>query len=262
MNPLELFQTWAPEGAPWSPWAKPVLFAATSPVSAGASQNWQAARTRARALWTPAGSRATAAMSETALVLDLPGPVALALALDCSAQGWRPVPLFNSCPGPEALVDNESIRVGLAEGAYLLREANLPAAAPPAFVLDCHRTEGQPAPKRFDNRWVVFPQDFPSAARLVASGIRRACLVQHGRTEARSDLAHVLLRWQQAGLEVLALDLASETPPALLSVRPPSRFRAFGYRALVALGLRRNSAGGFGALVPTPGQGAGGGMWA
>jgi len=190
-----------------------------------------------------------------------PGPVALALALDCATHGWRPVPLFNSCPGPEALVDNESIRAGLTEGAWMLREMNLPAAAPPAFVLDSHRTEGQPAPKRFDNRWVVFPQDFPSAARLVSGGLRRVCLVQHGRREPRSDLAHVLLRWQQAGLEILALDLAGEASPAPIAVAKPSRFRALGYRALVALGLRKNSAGGFGALVPSPGAG-GGGVWA
>ena len=261
MNALELFETWAPSGARWSPWAKPVLFAATSPIASGASQNWQAARTRARALWTPAGTQATAAMNESALVLDLPGPVALALALDCAAQGWRPVPLFNSCPGAAAMVDNESIRVGLAEGAFLLREASLPAEAPPAFVLDSHRTDGAPAPNRFDNRWVVFPQDFPSAARIASGGVRRACLVQHGRLEPRTDLAHVLLRWQQAGLEVLALDLASATAPAAISVPRPSRFRAFGYRALVALGLRKNSAGGFGGHIPTPGQGGGGG-WA
>ena len=255
MNALELFEVWAPSGAPWSPWAKPVLFAPQAPIPGGASQNWQAARGRARALWTPV------AMSETALVLDLPGPVALALALDCALQGWRPVPLFNSCPGPEALVDNESIRAGLAEGAYMLREANLPAEAPPAFVLDAYRTQGQPAPKRFDNRWVVFPQDFPSAARIAAGGLRRALLVQHSSREPRADLAHVLLRWQQAGLEVLALDLAGETSPSPITVAKPSRFRAFGYRALVALGLRKNSAGGFGGLVPSPSSG-GGGVWA
>lgn len=255
MNATELFQTWAPEGAPWSPWAKPVLFAAESAIPAGAKESWQAARARARALWTPT------AMSETALVLDLPGPIALALALDCAAHGWRPVPLFNSCPGPEALVENESIRAGLAEGAWLLRDVDLPAPAAPVFVLDARRTDGQPAPKRFDNRWVVFPQDFPSAARLLAGGLRRVCLVQEGRREARRDLAHVLLRWQRAGLEILALDLAAATSPAPLEVPTPSRFQALGYRLLVALGLRKSSAGGFGGLVPSPSSG-GGGVWA
>lgn len=252
MNALELFEIWAPEGATWSLWAKPVLFAAESPVPDGARPDWLSACIRARGRWTPA------AMTETALVLDLPGPLALALALDWASHGWRPVPLFNSCPGPGALVDNEPIRVGLAEGAPLLGDANLPETAAPAFLLDSRRGDGAPAPQRFDNRWVVFPQDFPSAARLHASGLRRVLLIQEGRRESRPDLAHVLLRWQRAGLEILALDLAGEAAPAPLTVAEPNRFRALGYRALVALGLRKSSAGGFGGLVPLPPQGGGG----
>ncbi|NOT31161.1 MAG: hypothetical protein HOP15_11995, partial [Planctomycetes bacterium] len=185
-----------------------------------------------------------------------------ALALGSASRGWRPVPLFNSCPGPDALVDNESIRAGLLDGASVLREAALAQAAPPAFVLDSRRTEGAVAPRRFDNRWVVFPQDFPSAARLLSSGIRRVLLVQDGRSEPRSDLAHVLLRWQRAGLEILSLDLAGEAPAAPITVAKPSRFRALGYRALVALGLRKSSAGGFGGVVPPPSTGGTGAMWA
>jgi len=249
MNRLELFDTWAPEGAPWSLWAKPVLFVDDSPVPAWSSQDWQTARASAR--WTPA------AMAETVLVLDLPGPRALVVALECATRGWRPVPLFNSCRGPGALVDNDSIFFGLTEGAPLLREASLPESAPPAFVLDSRRVDGAPAPGRFDNRWVVFPQDFPSATRLLASDLRRVLLVQDGRREPRADLAHVLLRWQRAGLEILALDLAGDASPAPIAVTEPSRFRALGYRALVALGLRKSSAGGFGGLIPTPHAGGG-----
>ncbi len=252
MNALELFELWAPEGASWSLWAKPVLFAAESPVPASARQDWLSACISARRRWTPTN------LTDTALVLDLPGPLALALALDWATHGWRPVPLFNSCPGPGALVDNEPIRVGLAEAAPQLGDANLPATAAPGFVLDSRRVDGAPAPQRFDNRWVVFPQDFPSGARLLASGLRRVLLVQEGRRESRPDLAHVLLRWQRAGLEILALDLAGEASPAPLAVPEPKRFRAFGYRALIALGLRKSSAGGFGGLIPMPHQGGGG----
>ena len=39
--------------------------------------------------------------------------------------------------------------------------------APPAFLLDSDRMKAPaPDPGRFDNRWLVFPQDFPSAAFL------------------------------------------------------------------------------------------------
>jgi len=251
MKPIELFEIWAPEGAPWSPWAKPVLFAVEGPIGAHGPTNWNSARNRAQAL------RAPPASTETALVLDLDGPLALAYALGCAARGARPVPLFNSCTGPAAAIDNESLRAGLEEGAAVLRGFSLASSAPPAFVLDARRTAPAPA-TGFDNRWVVFPQDFPSAARLAASGIRRALLVQEGRRAPREDLAHVLLRWQQAGIEILALDLASEAGPEPITVKRPSLFRAFGYRVLVALGLSRNSAGGFGAAVP---QALSGGSW-
>ncbi len=256
MNSLELFELWAPEGAPWSPWAKPVLFAAGSGIPAHAHREWNEAQALASARWTPP------APGETALVLDLAGPVALALALATAARGWRPVPLFNSSPGADALVDNEPIRAGLLESAPALRTANLAEAAPPVFMLDSRRIQGVPVSGRFDNRWVVFAQDLPSAARLQSSGIRRVLLVQDGRREPRSDLAHVLLRWQRAGLEILAVDLADSTPAAPITVAKPSRFRALGYRALVALGLRKSSAGGFGGIVPSPPSGGGGGMWA
>ncbi len=251
MNAQELFSIWAPEGAPWSPWVKPVLFADERPLAAQAEESWRAARERSRGRWTPPAGR------DAALVLDLAGAEALALALDCAAHGFRPVPLFNSCTGPAALVDNEPIRAGLAEGAAALGSNALPVEAPPAFVLDSERLKGKPEPKRFDNRWIVFPQDFPSAALLLSLGIARAVLVQSGSREPRQDLAHVLLRWQQSGVEILAVDLAGEAAPARLVVSRPSRFRWFGYRVLAALGLRRSSAGGFGAVVPTPSQSRG-----
>jgi hypothetical protein len=247
----ELFDAWAPEGAPWSPWAKPVLFAAGGAISGDAEKDWKAARERARALGK------LPAEGETALVLDLPGPVALALALEHAAS-FQPVPLFNSCPGPGALIDNEPIRAGLSEGAAELRGRTPSNTATPAFVLDSRRTEGLAKSGSFDNRWVVFAQDFPSAARLLSGGVRRALLVQDGRREPRSDLAHVLLRWQEAGLEILALDLAGEALPGAIVVPRPSRFRGLGYRLLVAFGMRRSSAGGFGGVVPAHSAGGGG----
>lgn len=256
MNPHELFQVWAPEGAPWSPWVKPVLFAAEGAVPDSSLEAWQAARARS------SGGATVREPLGTALVLDLPGPYALALALDSARSGWQPVPLFNSCTGISALIDNHPLRAGLVEGAALLGGLVLPDDAPPAFVLDARRLDGQPASGRFDNRWIVFPQDFPSAALLQSRGVRRAILIQEGRRDPRPDLAHVLLRWQRAGLELLALDLAGATEATPIAVSTPGLFRAFGYRILSAVGLRRSGTGGFGARVPVPGHGGGVGGFA
>jgi len=56
--------------------------------------------------------------------------------------------------------------------------------------------------------------------------------------------------------------LAAREPPyadaRALVVTPPSRFRSFLYRVIVMAGLRRNSAGGFGSVVPDPSTAGGG----
>jgi hypothetical protein len=245
MNGRELFERWAPSEAIWSQWVKPVLFAAAHTPAASDSSDWGDAVRQAHGHWTPPRA------GDTALVLDLPGPLALAMALECAAHGYRPVPLFNSCPGPNAVVPNGTVRAGLEHGIDALVAARLHVEASPAFVLDSRRMSGTATPLRFDNRWHVFPQDFPSASVLLARSIRNVVVVQDGLVLPREDLAHVLLRWQNAGVAILALDLAA-TPqvPVPIRVARPHRFGSVLQRLLVTLGLRRNSAGGFGAVVP------------
>ena len=253
MNGPELFERWAPVDSIWSPWVKPVLFAAQHAPTQSDSTEWQASVAQARGRWTPSRP------GEAALVLDLPGPLALAVALECAAHGYRPVPLFNSCPGPNAVVPNGTVRLGLELGVDDLSAARLHAEASPAFVLDARRMSGMPKPQSFDNRWQVFPQDFPSASALLARSIRNVVLVQDGQSVPRDDLAHVLLRWQKSGIAISALDLAATPPvPESIRVATPRRFGSILQRLLVTLGLRRNSAGGFGAVVPDVMSGGGG----
>jgi hypothetical protein len=44
-----------------------------------------------------------------------------------------------------------------------------------------------------------------------------------------------------------------------VTVAKPKRFRSIWYRLLAIAGLRRNSAGGFGSVVPQPSSSGGGG---
>jgi hypothetical protein len=122
----------------------------------------------------------------------------------------------------------------------------------PAFLLDSARLSGTRLVDKgmFDNRWMVFPQDFPSASFLVAQGIRQALLVQKDRAEPQDDLAHSLLRWQEGGIKVLSKKLDDNLPPSEITVERPSKYKATLYRALAQLGLRRSSAGGFGSYIP------------
>src|SRR5690242_6320869 len=71
-----------------------------------------------------------------------------------------------------------------------------------------------------------------------------------GRPRRRQeDLAHVLLRWQDAGIRILAVG-PGDTQPRPFTAKKPSWFRRVWYRAIVVAGLRRNNAGGFGGVIP------------
>lgn len=256
MNGSELFEVWAPADSVWSRWAKPVLFAerdrmppiAPAPPPAGPGE--------------PAlPSLGLSLDRHTAVVVDLPGADSVRTGLALAREGFRPVPLFNCGVHPAALVDAGPVLRLLEEGAGEMSSLAFSPDAPPAFLLDASRlSPSQPsAPGKYDNRWMVFPQDFPSANFLKSRDIRRVLLLQKNAQPA-SDLAHVLLRWQEAGLELLTLDPAAGYAPQPLRVEKPSGFRDLSYRALAILGLRRNSAGGFGSVIPQPSSGSGTGF--
>jgi hypothetical protein len=145
----------------------------------------------------------------------------------------------------------------LCIGAVQLASLNISANASPVFSLDALRTGiGQNfGPEVFDNRWKAFPQDFPSAKFLLEHGIRRILLIQDIVAQPAEDLAHALLRWQEDGLAIFAASAVAVNAPTLITIRRPSQFRALWYRALALIGLRRATAGGFGAWPHNSGGG-------
>ena len=251
MTNEELFDIWAPADVAWSVWVKPVLFAQRTIARDDMSSpdEWL----NMDPTWAPG------AHDRTALVVDLPGRQSLLAGLALAARGYRPVPLYNACSGVSAVVPMEPILDLLARGATYLAGLYLPDDSPPAFLLDADRLRGSgpPIPGRFDNRWLVFPQDFPSANFLRSHATRSALLVQTQADQPQSDLAHVLLRWQQGGLPLQVVAAAPGAVAQPLKVRRPRLFRWMWHRALASLGLRRNSAGGFGAIVPVPSSSSG-----
>lgn len=274
MTREELYDIWAPENGAWSQWVKPVLFAHLRPDAAfiGESPDGEAA---AFSPFIPESD------GKTALILDLPGPLAAKLSVPLAQCGYRPIPLYNSCPPSAAspvhrrhaipsaqmlfaarmaAIDVDPILDAIATASCPLREANLPPTAPPAFLLDSQRRTGDSTyhalPGTFDNRSISLPTDFPSSHLLFASGIRRAILLQQSSVEPQVDLSHTLLRWQQAGIaiESLALD-SSPHIPQLIEVRRPPLFRRAWYAFTARLGLRPHPLGGFGGTLPIPSAG-------
>lgn len=251
-----LFATWAPEGALWSRWAKPVLFATLRPEDLAPAPG----PTPAQAPLALDAGFAPPPAARTAIVVDLPGAESARMGMALGRRGYRPVPLYNACPGgPSPAVDLAPIVAELVGGAGELPQLAIAPDAPPAFLLDADRLRkiAEPVQGKFDNRWMVFPQDFPSGNLLRANGIDRALLLQRGNGSgvARDDLRHVLLRWQEAGVAILLEDPFADREPRAIAVTRPSRFKSVWYRVLALAGFYRNAAGGFGSLIPLPGAG-------
>src|SRR6185503_10656841 len=168
MTKEEIFDIWAPPGARWSPWVKPVLFASMDrPPGAfsPAPPEWEID-------WAPRPEE------KVALVIDLRGADSVCAGLTLANRGYRPIPLFNAMPSPgsfgilggvPALIDVAPISTALWLGAEQLAQLDLLPEAPPAFLLDANRRgEGLlAAPGHFDNRSISFVTDFPSANFLL-----------------------------------------------------------------------------------------------
>jgi hypothetical protein len=177
----------------------------------------------------------------------VPGPV--------TSESFGPIG-----PPTRELVDVWSIVHALQHATPILDaiSRSLGDDAPPAFLLDsCRRFSRFLAqPGDFDNRSVSLPTDFPSANFLLSRGIRRAMLIATTDLRPQEDLAHTLLRWQQARIEILgiAIDAAMHEPHAI-RVERPAFFRVVWHNLLSRVGLKRSPMGGFGGTLPEPSSG-------
>jgi hypothetical protein len=246
MNAEEIFDRWAPDDAAWSDWARPALF-----IGLGELRQVPAA-VPTQSPWSPDVLPLT---HDTALVLELPGHLGLELGLALAELGRRPVPVINTTWGTQAALDLTPHLAWLLHGAERLERLSLPPDAPPTFILDAARLAPGwvPRPRLYDNRWLVAPQDFPSAAHLKAAGLRRVVVARPAGAPALEDLDHVLYRFKEAGLELLCCDESGQIAP-LEPVRPGG-LRSLLRRATSLIGFSTNSAGGFGSRIPEPSQG-------
>jgi hypothetical protein len=249
MTNEEVFNAWCPAEGRWTTWAKPVLFAQPLPLETESRRESPAPPVT----WAPAPP-------STAIVIDLPGVQSIQASLALAHLGYQPVPLFNCCSAPEhEVLPTALLRESLVLGAAELRSLRLSPLAPPTFLLDSDRLTGKviPHPNKFDNRWLTFPQDFPSAAALKEAGISRVILFQMGKGQPLHDLAHVLIGWQEEGVPISIVNASAPDSPVSLVVTQPPRLRWFFQRTMALFGFMRNSAGGFGSVIPVPGGGTG-----
>lgn len=273
MTPEEIYQIWAPADALWSRWAKPVLF---TQMGEGKAKNTVLNQPTVPEQVTLEPDEELASWvsqyrGNTAIIVNLPETESVIMGLKLAALGFRPVPLYNCTSGYDPIVNVDPIIRELARGAALLQTMHLSPEAPPAFLLDSARNPGLIGlvEGRLDNRWLIFPQDFPSANFLKAHGITRATLLQAARLNTGlsprvdSDLYTVLQHWQTGDIELETRNMAAQTAGgAVLGTGAPAvplrfnrlsriRFSMIGMgMTMIALAGRRNSTGGFGKIIP------------
>ncbi len=187
-------------------------------------------------------------------VIDLPGRESVWMGLALAGSGFRPVPLYNACCGPNEVIDQGPIMQALLRGTAYLSDLALANDAPPVFLLDANRMRPNRAltPGAFDNRWQIFPQDFPSAGFLTGNGFTRVVLVVRDDSGAAPDLTHVLRRWKEAGIAIEMKDMANSLLPEPIRVTKPPWYRSVWQRLQVLVGLRPAWQGGFGSVIPEP----------
>jgi len=238
----EIFEIWAPSDGLWSPWAKPILFTnlrkEEEPLSYKTPE------------WLVAFDQ------QMMIVLDVEGDKGVKTALGLALLGYRPVPLYNGALNTEAYSDNvqekynmavdpTAISKALYSGSRDLALLPLSRKAPPVFMLDSARLPQKILSGTiYDNRWTIFPQDFPSATFLKNQGINKVLVRQD---KVNDDLLHVLYRYKEKGLEILTCSNSGAQREYLMPI--PPRFRQVGYRAQAFLGLTSNSTGGFGKKI-------------
>ncbi len=181
------------------------------------------------------------APTDIALVLDVPGPDAVAVAAGLSTR-FDPVWLFDNWPHPLGVVKSHLVLGALRYYLPLLRRnAELRSAAaldqpprtfPPVFVLDSDRL----APyvddaNHFDNRYLARP---PSAEALKTLGCRRILYVRPSGEKLLEldDLNDDFVRFHDNGVDVKAIaldDFSLELNPASSNQVARSYYYGGGY---------------------------------
>jgi len=143
---------------------------------------------------------------DTALIVDAPGPRAVAVAA-ALADRFQPVFTFGNWPHPLGVVPaHQTIAATLYYLPMFAAAANVRAPdAPPLFVLDANRLAPYgDADKQFDNRYFV---KLPTAEQLAALGVRHVLYVSADATQELDDLNAALVALCQKGIDVKMLAL-------------------------------------------------------
>lgn len=197
MRGKEIYKIYAPNGAKWIDWVRPVPFVAIDTYNRKPTADWM----ERKAMFLKNYQQ------DTAIFVDLPGKESIELSIDLAYKGYRPIPIFNGTdeqPGSQATTDTYLIESCLINGSEKLKNIKLDNNANPAFLLDSYRTNRYRAKESiFDNSWDLYKQDIPSAEYFKQNGITKIIIVGD---EIQRDLKKIFLKFQEKGIDIYITD--------------------------------------------------------
>jgi len=213
---------WAPRAGRWNDWVKSALFAClpeeTKPKALPQGPAWLQRDVIEPLARAAQASHSAQLVSDTAIVVDLPGAVGGLVGVGLVDYGFRPVPLYAAAHRERAVVDMAALLDLLVDAAT--RVASASPAAPPVFLLDSRRMTGRATSGAYDNRSMCAVHDFPSAEALWERGVRRVVLIQTTTSRPLPDLEPVLLAWQARGLHLFRKTTDGSQAAISYTVRP------------------------------------------
>ncbi len=193
----EVYKIYAPNGAKWIDWVRPVPFVAIDTYHRKPIVDW----VDRKAMFLKQYQQ------DVAILIDLPGKESIELGIDLAHMGYRPIPLFNGTDeqqGSQATTNTYLVESCLINGSQKLKNIQLKNDANPAFLLDSYRTNRYRVKESiFDNSWDLYKQDIPSAEYFKQNGITKIIVV--GDTIQR-DLKKIFLKLQEKGIEIYITD--------------------------------------------------------
>ena len=148
MTGKEAYRIWAPAGARWTDWVRPVPFVTAGSLS-GAYCDPD--------FHVPAADYVDEHYEDAAVIVDLPGAESVREGIALAKAGYRPVPIYNGTveqPGSRAATDNRTVGTALIMAAEELAQIRIREDAPPAFLTDSGRmNQFRMEASLFDNSW-------------------------------------------------------------------------------------------------------------
>lgn len=197
MNAKEIYKTYAPDGAKWTEWVRPVPFVAINTYNRKPISDWVDRKVMFIKKYEP----------NTAIFIDLSGKESIELGISLALLGYRPIPLFNGTDeqiNSQATTDTYLVESCLINGYEKLKNISIKKDANPVFLLDRSRINRYRSKESiFDNSWDLYKQDIPTPEYFKKNGINKIIIV--GNTIER-DLKKILYEFECSKIEILLTD--------------------------------------------------------